>query len=489
MAHSRRGTVNSTLRHHCTAACILVTVTLGARGAYLLTDPRRITRDIDAYGHIARQLVDHGAYAIEGRPTAFRPPLYPLVLALVWKLGGGYGAVAALHLVLGTGTVVLTLALGRRLGLGRFVYLAAALVAVDPLLVHHGALLMTETLFTFLLMFVLFSFAHAVPAGMRGNRGVAKTEQVFHVKQSDDPAPVAVHAQRAGFRATVAIAFGSASRQCGFVGWALLSGILLGVAALCRPSVWAFLPLAIAAMTTSGERQRAGTGRRWHACATIGALLAGTVIAVSPWALRNWRVLGSPVVTTTHGGQTFWRANNAWFYDACIGGGAPVWPDESRLAWEREMKRVTAGLHARAADRVCYREARKTIRSQPGDFAAATGYRLASFWRPWPKRDAVSDAAQPGAGGNRLAVGAQVLIGAFYAVEFVLAFVGLCRRTTWAWPWMLLPALLFSFTLVHAFYWTDMRMRGPLMPAVALLAAAGARSIAQPPSRRAGERE
>jgi hypothetical protein len=33
--------------------------------------------------------------------------------------------------------------------------------------------------------------------------------------------------------------------------------------------------------------------------------------------------------------------------------------------------------------------------------------------------------------------------------------------------------LAISFTAVHLVYWTDMRMRAPLIPAVALAAAAG----------------
>jgi hypothetical protein len=33
--------------------------------------------------------------------------------------------------------------------------------------------------------------------------------------------------------------------------------------------------------------------------------------------------------------------------------------------------------------------------------------------------------------------------------------------------------LCLSFTAVHTFYWTDLRMRAPLMPFVALVAAAG----------------
>jgi hypothetical protein len=34
-----------------------------------------------------------------------------------------------------------------------------------------------------------------------------------------------------------------------------------------------------------------------------------------------------------------------------------------------------------------------------------------------------------------------------------------------------------TFTAVHAVYWSDMRMRAPLMPFVALLAARGAGAI------------
>jgi len=35
------------------------------------------------------------------------------------------------------------------------------------------------------------------------------------------------------------------------------------------------------------------------------------------------------------------------------------------------------------------------------------------------------------------------------------------------------PSLILSLTAVHAFYWSDMRMRAPLVPAIALLAASG----------------
>jgi hypothetical protein len=43
--------------------------------------------------------------------------------------------------------------------------------------------------------------------------------------------------------------------------------------------------------------------------------------------------------------------------------------------------------------------------------------------------------------------------------------------TSRAWLWGLLQVV--CFMVVHAFYWTNMRMRAPLMPVVALAAAGG----------------
>ena len=43
----------------------------------------------------------------------------------------------------------------------------------------------------------------------------------------------------------------------------------------------------------------------------------------------------------------------------------------------------------------------------------------------------------------------------------------------WNCAWRPVLVLIVSFTAVHSIYWADMRMRAPLVPAIALLAAAG----------------
>ena len=51
------------------------------------------------------------------------------------------------------------------------------------------------------------------------------------------------------------------------------------------------------------------------------------------------------------------------------------------------------------------------------------------------------------------------------------------KRLAQTWLWGLL--LVLSFTAVHTVYWTNMRMRAPLMPVVALAAAAAVGRIAE----------
>src|SRR5687767_4464704 len=102
-----------------------------------------LTRDPDAYrAHAERLAAGEGYVAPDGRPTAFRPPLYAILLAgYAWA---GPAGIALLQVALGVGTVALTASLGRRLGLGRWSLFAAALVAADPLLLRYTPQVMTE---------------------------------------------------------------------------------------------------------------------------------------------------------------------------------------------------------------------------------------------------------------------------------------------------------------------------------------------------------
>src|SRR5580704_199052 len=109
--------------------------------------------DRDDYWTVARSYLEHGFWAPFTRfPNSFRPPLLPLVLAGLLKVGWGTRALGVLQVILGTASVALTFATGKRLGLGRLSLVAAGLVACDPLLIAYTTFPMTETLFTFLVI-------------------------------------------------------------------------------------------------------------------------------------------------------------------------------------------------------------------------------------------------------------------------------------------------------------------------------------------------
>ena len=127
------------------AVAVRVAVMVGGLGR--LDDP-------DHYLTLARSLAEGRGFVLDGRPTAYRPPLYPMLLApLVGGLPGGALplGVRALHLILGAGTVALAHATARRWGLspGRAL-LASGVVAFDPVLVVQARSVMTETPSAFL---------------------------------------------------------------------------------------------------------------------------------------------------------------------------------------------------------------------------------------------------------------------------------------------------------------------------------------------------
>ncbi|MEO8494439.1 MAG: hypothetical protein ABI614_05185, partial [Planctomycetota bacterium] len=81
----------------------------------------------------------------------------------------------------------------------------------------------------------------------------------------------------------------------------------------------------------------------------------------------------------------------------------------------------------------------------------------------------------------------RVATGCWYSVLFVLAIVAIIsmRAETFRSPFVWGLLLCLVFTAMHALYWSNMRMRAPLMPFVCLLAAHGAARI----SDRVGDRK
>ena len=463
----------------------LLAFTLVVRGGVLFAMREKLADDPDAYRRIAENLLTDGVFSMDERepyqpnsdvrtpnpekapwktPTAYRPPLYPVVLS---NLAAGdrahvsLGKVAALHLLLGLGTVWLTWSLARRLQIANcelqfanwgdggpapaeragptlrdlaMPLVAGVLVACDPVLLNQSALVMTETLATFLAVLALWCLAR-------------------------------FDGQRSWFNAG-------------------LAGGAMGLAVLCRPTFlpWAGLVgvgmLLVRGRIENFQLQNANCKFAWSdigwRVANCAALVVVAGMVVSPWVIRNQRVFGKPIVTTTHGGYTLWLGNNPSFYEwlrldrSGVPWSAPEYPTKSWLILGNELITPEGVVLPRemAADQTYYRAANEFMAADPSSFALACLYRLGQVWSPLPNRLTAEESA-----GRRLL---RYAVAGWYCGVYLLAAVGIWRlrwqlfRPPWVWG----ALLCVVFTGVHTFYWSNLRMRAPLMPFVVCVAGA-----------------
>ncbi len=109
--------------------------------------------DTATYLAPARSLLEHGTFERDGSPEIIRGPGYPLLLTIGLAAGHVEAVTIGLQLLLSVATVyvIYHCALSLSEGQARVALIAAALYAVEPLSVVHSCLLLTETLFTFLI--------------------------------------------------------------------------------------------------------------------------------------------------------------------------------------------------------------------------------------------------------------------------------------------------------------------------------------------------
>jgi len=445
-----------------------------------------------------RELPAPHALGVINLPTAYRPPLYPLVLASVLKVRDTPAAIGALNLLLGGATLVaVAIAAGR---VGRVVgspvwmpLLAVGLVACDPLLVAQAPLAMTETLAACLVAMLLAVVASPVT-----------------------------------------------DRR------SLLAGVLVGLLALCRPTFLASAAVWGACASVAHIRRWVAEGGPRVPLGTLLGVCGGLAVTLLPWGVRNQWQFGRPIVTTSHGGYTLrlaqnpryaelvslnpdpsgWRAYNrlledegyAWMFTPEPHKGAVQLSRSSpgRLSYSGPVDQWEIASDA-ALQRLALDHLRESI---PRAWATARSL-LGRLWSPWPRQaDSWPAAARWALGVEQLLLFAAAAAGLWtWGRSAGLRVVGgeasaastevetsspraspeltthtaerpceppgkqpEAKRPAAEQPTRseaeavaavgrVAVALLISFTLVHAFYWADMRMRAPLVPVLALLAA------------------
>ncbi len=420
---------SSRFRFACFWGILLAALLL--RGSMLAVKWSELTEDRDGYLGIAAAIMAGDGFCTPGSsvPTAFRPPLYPLLLSLPVSWAGSLG-IAVVQLFLGLACVAGTMIWARQWIPRGGVCLAGAIVACDPLLLRYTSQPMTEVASAALTAWLLWAWCRYARQRNWGN-------------------------------------------LC-------LTGGLFGLAVLCRPAalpmpaVLCVLYVIDAWWTARGEKPAAGIWSRSRAglAEVLLVSLIGLLVLL-PWGVRNALVLGEFKLTTTHGGYTLLLGNNPVFYEAVARQPWGItwgdYADDHRLGQPVWLRGVNASLELQGLrteferDRAQYRLAWEHIRDDPGGFFRACLLRQARLWSPLPMGPEARELPR---------FAGWVLIG-FYGAVYGLACVGLVRilshRAARAavWPGL---ALVLTLTCVHLFFWTNARMRAPIMPVLAVWA-------------------
>ncbi|MBT3346307.1 MAG: hypothetical protein HN712_04625 [Gemmatimonadetes bacterium] len=251
------------------SAGVVLLVALAARLVYVGADIEVPPQDTPDYDEIAMNLlagegfVSHDTFF--GYPMrSWRAPLYPTMLAAIYGIFGvHHGVVLLIQALIGAWTAVGILHLARWLH-PPSALLTALLVALYPPLIANAAEVMTETLFTALLV---------AGAGM-------------------------------GLRL---------SNRLGWWG----AGLLIALATLTRPvglllAPALFLPpLWVATRGALADPSRlTWQSQTWPAAVSrAGWILAGLLMGLAPWTIRNAQVHGAFVPVSTHAGFILARSN------------------------------------------------------------------------------------------------------------------------------------------------------------------------------------
>jgi 4-amino-4-deoxy-L-arabinose transferase-like glycosyltransferase len=213
--------------------------------------------DAGPYLFAASEIAEHGRYPDRTEAYFFRPPAYPVFLAAA-TLGrtGCIPCAKAANAVLGAITVVLLAVLSARLFRRRGVAIATgAAAAVFPSFVLLSTDVQSEPLF---LLFLVLSGLFLL------------------------------------------VAFDRASSRA-----ALAAGAALGLAALTRPTVLALAPLLVGLLFDRRHPRR--TARR-----LAGTALAGLLLCLAPWTLRNALRFHELIPISDAGGVSFYAGNSRW---------------------------------------------------------------------------------------------------------------------------------------------------------------------------------
>jgi 4-amino-4-deoxy-L-arabinose transferase-like glycosyltransferase len=374
--------------------------------------------DEQDYNRLACNLVEHGEYGFEpGQPNSLRPPLYPVLVAGVYRVFGleNYQAVRLLQALLSLANVLLVYALGSAILSRRAGLWAAGLYAFYPSMLGYNNLLLTEVLFTFLLCAFCVLLIHAL--------------------------------QRDSFRSLV------------------LAAIVLALAALTRSVVWLFPPVLAGFLLLAFH---GGWRRRFLAGATFVAVFA---LVLAPWAIRNTRLQKTFIAIDVMGGRNFMMGNYRY---------TPLYRSWATIELQGEESWIYEVLHAYPPekrtqgqiDKLAMRQAFKFIAANPGLTLQRDLVKFFDFWGLERELIAGADTGFFGPISRPALVGLTLLICGSYVLALFAGLFGMVMAPPADRRVHLFLLLLIAFVCgLHTLAFGHSRYHLPLIPLLLVYAA------------------
>lgn len=397
-------------------------IALGVRLAYTVALGWRhyqLVADAQDYHFIAQALSDGEGFSRLGwnlawRPTAFRPPLTPFLISLVYQVSPTNVLAARIMMcVIGALSAVMIAVAAASAFPGKNAWrigLTAGLAAaLYPYLVIHSTSLLIEPIHVLLVTIVIVMV-------LRARRPVS-------------------------WRMIVSL------------------GCITAVIALNRPDGISYALLAATWVSTLGC-----AGRNFGPARRIGAgaiLLLTFTVVISPWWIRNYAQFHAFIPSTTSTGDLVLGANNKatyepgvfygyWSYEAVITGEAGAYSFADEVTADRKHTQMGLGY----------------IAENPFGFVAVMPVRVLRGWELWDPLGNV----RFGTSWGRPSWAGKLALAAYYPV-FLAAIVGaILARRRWRdlAPLYAIPAYV---TLLFAFVTGEMRYRAAVEPILIIFAA------------------
>lgn len=244
----------------------LFLLALVVRLAYVCYFPQfPLMKDASQYNVIAKNVLDGNGLSYDSvNPTAARGPLYPLFLSATYLVFGyDYNTVRILQAIIGAVTCLFVYFIAKKLYSPVIGFYTGLITGIYPSLIGYTGLLYSETLAGFLLALTIFIYLSAC--------------------------------ERKRFFLFV------------------IAGISLGSLALCYPK-FIFLPVIFGLSLFFFNKFRKEFLKYFF------GLIAGIILILTPWTLRNFHEFGKFIPVVTGLGTTLWHStlsvdSTEWHFD------------------------------------------------------------------------------------------------------------------------------------------------------------------------------